>query len=76
LFLQFNCRFAILDEATSALDELNQINLYQLAQKKLTFYLSIGHRPELMQFHEAILQINPGTAGWTLKKFNNSTNDE
>jgi len=62
-------KFAILDESTSALDELNQVNLYKLAQKCLHYFLSIGHRPELMEFHTAVLFVKPEQAGWELKKY-------
>ncbi len=54
----------VMDEATSALDKNSQELLMQLIQQRLpdTTVLSVGHRPELEQFHERkiVLEIKPG----------------
>jgi vitamin B12/bleomycin/antimicrobial peptide transport system ATP-binding/permease protein len=50
-------RYAILDESTSALDIENEKYLYQLLQKSNTTYISVGHRPTLIPYHQNILTI-------------------
>ncbi len=50
-------RYVILDEATSALDIKNEASLYQhLIQNKTTF-VSVGHRPSLVEYHNYVLEI-------------------
>ena len=50
-------KYAILDEATSALDEDNQNLLYkQLSATTITF-ISIGHRRNLLQYHQQVLNL-------------------
>ncbi|MCT7982854.1 ABC transporter ATP-binding protein/permease [Laspinema sp. A4] len=51
-------RYAILDEATSALDVKNEQSLYQHLQKLSTIYLSVGHRPTLLQYHDKVLEVH------------------
>jgi len=54
--------FVILDEATSALDPVNERLLYSiLADMKIPF-VSVGHRPSLVDFHTVVLKINPDTS--------------
>ena len=48
-------RYAILDEATSALDVKNEQNLYKHLQSLSTTYISVGHRPTLLQYHQQLL---------------------
>lgn len=50
-------RYAILDESTSALDIENEEYIYQLLQKYNTTYISVGHRPTLIPYHQNILTI-------------------
>jgi vitamin B12/bleomycin/antimicrobial peptide transport system ATP-binding/permease protein len=50
-------RYAILDESTSALDIENEEYLYQFLQKSNTTYISVGHRPTLIPYHQNILTI-------------------
>lgn len=50
-------RYAILDEATSALDVKNEQNLYQHLQNLSTTYISVGHRPTLLQYHHQVLEV-------------------
>jgi vitamin B12/bleomycin/antimicrobial peptide transport system ATP-binding/permease protein len=53
----------ILDEATSALDVANERRLYDLlADLKLT-YISVGHRPTLIQYHQSVLVLQ-GDRTW------------
>ncbi|NEN88621.1 MAG: ABC transporter ATP-binding protein/permease [Okeania sp. SIO3H1] len=50
-------RYAILDEATSALDVQNEQSLYQHLQSLSTTYISVGHRPTLLQYHHQVLEV-------------------
>lgn len=51
-------KYAILDEATSALDDNNQDLLYhQLTATKIAF-VSIGHRDNLLQYHQQVLYFS------------------
>ena len=50
-------RYAILDEATSALDVRNEQSLYQHLQTLSTTYISVGHRPTLLQYHHQVLEV-------------------
>ena len=51
-------RLVILDEATSALDLPNEALLYEaLAAIPDVTYLSVGHRPSLLRFHDARLRL-------------------
>jgi vitamin B12/bleomycin/antimicrobial peptide transport system ATP-binding/permease protein len=53
-------RYVILDEATSALDTNNERILYQhLLASQITF-ISVGHRPSLVQYHRMFLEMQPG----------------
>jgi len=49
--------YAILDEATSALDVENEQRLYQHLQTSSTTYISVGHRPTLLQYHHQVLEV-------------------
>lgn len=58
-------KYAILDEATSALDITNEALLYdQLRESKMTF-VSVGHRPSLLAYHDNVLELL-GAGGWRL----------
>ena len=50
-------KYAILDEATSALDVQNEKSLYCHLQKMKTTYISVGHRPTLIEYHHTLLRI-------------------
>ncbi len=50
-------RYAILDEATSALDVKNEHSLYKHLQTLSTTYISVGHRPTLLQYHHQVLEV-------------------
>lgn len=58
-------RYAILDEATSALDVKNEEQLYHLLKSSDTTYVSVGHRPTLIEYHENILELT-GDSSWSL----------
>ncbi|MGD1919477.1 MAG: ABC transporter ATP-binding protein/permease [Pleurocapsa sp.] len=51
-------KYAVLDESTSALDGHNQDLLYrELATTPIT-YISVGHRSNLLQYHQQVLQLS------------------
>lgn len=60
-----NPRYAILDEATSALDISNEESLYKQLQESGMTYLSVGHRPSLVAYHDNVLELQ-GNANWRL----------
>ncbi|MGB3616154.1 MAG: ABC transporter ATP-binding protein/permease [Elainellaceae cyanobacterium] len=62
-------RYAILDEATSALDVRNEHQLYQLLRQMNISYLSVGHRPSLIDYHDNVLELG-GNSGWHLTSAN------
>lgn len=50
-------RYVILDEATSALDIKNEATLYQHLINSHTTFVSVGHRPSLLKYHDHVLEI-------------------
>jgi vitamin B12/bleomycin/antimicrobial peptide transport system ATP-binding/permease protein len=52
-----NPRYVILDEATSALDIKNEASLYQRLRQTQTTFVSVGHRPTLIKYHQYVLEI-------------------
>ena len=79
-------RFVILDEATSALDIVAEAKMYKLLQNKakknlvngkglsrvgLT-YVSVGHRPSLMAYHDKRLRLHTGNQH-SIEQINEST---
>ncbi|MHB9097396.1 MAG: ABC transporter ATP-binding protein/permease [Syntrophales bacterium] len=58
--------YAILDEATSALDTANEALLYRELQNAGTTYISVGHRPSLLAYHDQVLELQGG-GNWRLK---------
>jgi putative ATP-binding cassette transporter len=56
LFLH-NPKYAVLDESTSALDVNNEKHLYQMLRDADITYLSVGHRPTLIPFHQLVIEI-------------------
>ena len=62
--------YAILDEATSALDIKNEASLYKhLIDYNITF-VSVGHRPTLIDYHQHVLEIQD-KENWRLSKSEN-----
>jgi putative ATP-binding cassette transporter len=58
-------RYAILDESTSALDVENEKRLYHLLKQTETTFISVGHRPTLVKYHQLVLKLM-GNANWQL----------
>jgi len=56
LFLH-NPHYAVLDESTSALDVANEKHLYHKLREADITYISVGHRPTLIPFHQLIVEI-------------------
>jgi putative ATP-binding cassette transporter len=58
-------RYAVLDEATSALDVTNEALLYGLLKQAGATFVSVGHRPSLLTYHDAVLELR-GKGEWRL----------
>lgn len=58
-------RFVVLDEATSALDVATEKALYELLVEREMAFVSVGHRPTLVAFHDTVLELD-GQGGWRL----------
>jgi putative ATP-binding cassette transporter len=58
-------QYVILDEATSALDVNNEEHLYHLLQAAEITYISVGHRPSVLQYHQHVLELT-GEGHWRL----------
>jgi len=56
-------RYAVLDEATSALDVKNEAHLYRQLKESGTTFISVGHRPGLLDYHDKVLELQ-GAGGW------------
>lgn len=56
LFLH-NPQYAVLDESTSALDVANEKHLYHKLREADNTYISVGHRPTLIPYHQLIVEI-------------------
>lgn len=59
-------RYAILDEATSALDIPLEEHLYKLLRRTGTTFISVGHRPSVIKFHDEVLELL-GDGKWQVK---------
>lgn len=58
-------RLVLMDESTSALDTRNERLLYGALKAAGVTYVSVGHRPTLLQFHEKVLLLHgDGKGGW------------
>ena len=62
---------AILDEATSAMDVALEAEMYTQLRAVCSSYVSVGHRPQLSQFHTHVLTWHaPGH--WSLREAQSS----
>lgn len=50
--------YAFLDEATSALDGKNEELLYQHLKDSSITFVSVGHRPTLLKYHQQVLELS------------------
>ncbi len=50
-------RLLILDESTSAMDVQSERQMYDLLREWKVSYISVGHRPTLVEFHDIRLEI-------------------
>ena len=57
--------FVVLDESTSALDVKNDNRLYEMLRAEKTTFISVGHRPNLIQHHDIVLELH-GDGGWSV----------
>lgn len=62
----------LMDESTSALDTVNEAALYKELRHSGVTFISVGHRPTLVDFHDTVLYMErDGEAGkgarWQLK---------
>lgn len=56
---------ALLDEATSAVDLDAESQLYGALHEAVSSYVSVGHRPSLLRYHDVVLWLARGEA-WEL----------
>ncbi|WP_013334584.1 ABC transporter ATP-binding protein/permease [Gloeothece verrucosa] len=61
--------YVILDEATSALDLKNEKDLYKYLKDIGITFISTGHRPSLLDYHDYILELQVDSS-WRWKKMN------
>lgn len=59
--------FVFLDEATSAVDLETERLLYKALDDSGATYVSVGHRPSLLDYHVRILRLLPG-GDWQLEQ--------
>jgi putative ATP-binding cassette transporter len=60
-------KYVMLDEATSALDGANEARLYQHLRMISTTIVSISHHPQLLDYHEQVLELD-GRGGFRLER--------
>jgi len=61
-------RLVLMDESTSALDTRNERLLYGALKQAGVTYVSVGHRPTLLSFHERVLLLHgDGGGGWDVQ---------
>jgi putative ATP-binding cassette transporter len=58
-------QYVILDEATSAMDVRNEEHFYRLLQASGITYMSVAHRPSVLQYHQHVLELT-GEGRWRL----------
>ena len=58
-------KYVVLDEATSAVDVATERHLYKLLSQRELAFISVGHRPTLISFHDTVLELF-GDGGWRL----------
>lgn len=56
---------AVQDEATAALDPASEAAAYALVRSACMSFVSVGHRPQLLEWHTHVL-ANSGCGAWQL----------
>ena len=51
-------RLVLMDESTSALDTSNEKQVYRALRDAGITYVSVGHRPTLLSFHQRVLLLH------------------
>ncbi|CAJ1417050.1 unnamed protein product, partial [Effrenium voratum] len=49
--------FAVLDESTASMDTASEMKIYQTIQKRNIGFLSVAHRPTVIQYHTKVLHF-------------------
>lgn len=62
LFWHFECResdvfFAILDESSASMDTDSEAQVYRACRERGFGYMSVAHRPTVIQYHTTVLQF-------------------
>lgn len=58
----------LMDESTSALDSTNERILYTALKHAGITFVSVGHRPTLLEYHEKVLVLEGDASGsWSIK---------
>ncbi len=58
----------LMDESTSALDSANERILYSALKHAGITFVSVGHRPTLLEYHERVLVLEGDSSGsWSVK---------
>lgn len=60
-------RLLILDESTSAMDVQSERQMYNLLREWKLSYMSVGHRPTLVEFHDIRLEVR-GLGGFSMER--------
>lgn len=55
-------KLVLMDESTSALDTENERLLYEALVAAGITFVSVGHRPSLVEFHQQVLRLKPSAA--------------
>lgn len=59
----------LMDESTSALDSTNERVLYTALKNAGITFVSVGHRPTLLEYHEKVLVLEGDSSGsWSMKE--------
>ena len=62
-------KLVLMDESTSALDAKNERILYAALKQAGITFVSVGHRPTLLEYHDAVLILQGDAVGsWTITK--------
>eukprot|EP00929_Paragymnodinium_shiwhaense_P114388 TRINITY_DN8275_c0_g1_i3.p1 TRINITY_DN8275_c0_g1~~TRINITY_DN8275_c0_g1_i3.p1 ORF type:complete len:264 (+),score=46.91 TRINITY_DN8275_c0_g1_i3:158-949(+) len=57
LLIRDDIKFVMLDEGTSACDETSEAKLYRCLRERVRSFVSVGHRPALLEHHTHVLWL-------------------